>query len=781
MDWGVETVPVPRALLSELLEDGTCPVHLRLQLQRLLFASSSEGQPCSAAQGAKAASEESPGCSSEPPCPVPADCLRGSQRFTPRLQQTLNQRQAELREREEAERRQRQREEEERMRQAEEQQLMLQQEAEQRLDAEQREATQEPQEQQPSPVQPAPQAEQEEGLAGPEAHEAQAPAELGQELQEQPVEAEQPAHAEQLEEQDDALELQLDSAESAATEAAESVAEAIAEAVDNAIAEAVMASATRAEQEQAEEQAEAPEAEAPQEVQPSVAEAEVVAEVELVTPEEAAVARAQDQEDRFHQQKLQLAVSKKVPFPTRLEPTCLVLVVCGLSLEEILALRAVNFSCLQWAMHGAITQLGEVCKAHHRIRTRLWISRLEEINSSTADETVYESKVRQLADDALRRRMEAEMADARQDMEDRIRDFHVEVDRRMEAQAVRVHAIVEERVQQQLDTILAAEMEKVRVLVEERVQGRVRQVVQREVYATVCEMQAKLASLAKENEKLRTVFLEHLDHSDLCFRSLVWALSPNATGMFARTLRFIWCCRRRFTRFSAWMLGVPMDRRRDILRTRLEMMHQAGELRAAQNREAASQGRKCALTAPQGDSTAEEHAEAPEAVEGVEHAAERVTLGEIQQKVSSSSNDRPAEEAPDVGGLDNADAAQARECSERAKQTVCEPRQELVPNAGPDEGEAGAASDDEEGGRLTEPPSGDEDDDPLRGLLLLRSAASSPIPDAAKSPPPEAEEPLVPPLATEEGVEVFQDAEEPVELEEEFQDAEDGDEKKSLS
>lgn len=32
----------------------------------------------------------------------------------------------------------------------------------------------------------------------------------------------------------------------------------------------------------------------------------------------------------------------------------------------------------------------------------------------------------------------------------------------MEAQAVRVHAIVEERVQQQLDTILAAEMEKER-------------------------------------------------------------------------------------------------------------------------------------------------------------------------------------------------------------------------------------------------------------------------------------------------------------------------------
>ncbi|CAE8713962.1 unnamed protein product, partial [Polarella glacialis] len=70
-------------------------------------------------------------------------------------------------------------------------------------------------------------------------------------------------------------------------------------------------------------------------------------------------------------------------------------------------------------------------------------------------------------------------------------------------------------------------------------------------------MQARLASLAKENEKLRTVFLEHLDHSDLCFRSLVWALSPNATGLFARTLRFVWCCRRRLTRMTASLLGVP--------------------------------------------------------------------------------------------------------------------------------------------------------------------------------------------------------------------------------
>ncbi|CAK9011403.1 Hypothetical protein SCF082_LOCUS11082, partial [Durusdinium trenchii] len=299
----------------------------------------------------------------------------------------------------------------------------------------------------------------------------------------------------------------------------------------------------------------------------SVASAADLSEIEGL-----AEARHWDHQERLQKQKLQLHKTTEL---MALQAPNLVLVVCGLPLPEVLALRAVNSSALQWAMDGAIAHLGEVCQAHQRIRTRLWIQRLEEINRNTADESTYDSKVRRLADDALRRRMEAEMADARQDMENRIRDFHVEVDRRMEQQAVRVHAIVEERVKQQLDAILAAEMEKVRVLVEERVQGRVRQVVQREVYATVCEMQAKLATLAKENEKLRTVFLEHLDHSDLCFRSLVWALSPNSTGLFARTLRLIWCCRRRFTRFSAWMLGVP-DRRRDILRARLELMQHVG-------------------------------------------------------------------------------------------------------------------------------------------------------------------------------------------------------------
>lgn len=411
-------------------------------------------------------------------------------------------------------------------------------------------------------------------------------------------------------------------------------------------------------------------------------------EVDLPTPS--------PEEERLRKQKLQLEMCQ---FRELLSAPCLVLVVCGLPLPEILALRAVNSSALHWAMDSAIAHLGEVCQAHHRIRTRLWIQRLEEINRHTTDESLYDSKVRRLADEALRRRMEAEMADARQDMENRIRDFHVEVDRRMEAQAVRVHAIVEERVQQQLDTILAAEMEKVRVLVEERVQGRVRQVVQREVYATVCEMQAKLATLAKENEKLRAVFLEHLEHSDLCFRSLVWALSPTSTGLFARTLRLIWCCRRRFTRFSAWMLGVPMDSRRDILRQRLELMHYLGSLRhpdrdreSPRRHERASElGRQKLLAALQG-------VEAAEAEALSEDSSSEVARAQDDRHVQPGPLERAVRDLPRTSGELVAAALSARRQVQGER--VQEQRQRRPRSSSQDSSEA----------RLTEPPSEDDAD-----------------------------------------------------------------------
>lgn len=263
---------------------------------------------------------------------------------------------------------------------------------------------------------------------------------------------------------------------------------------------------------------------------------------------------------------------------------CLSHVAAQLPLAEILATRACSSRCLDWASQRGVEKLSELRKVHNRIRARLWIERVADLTKDTADETVFETQVRSYANDELRRRMEQEMAEAKVDMERQIHTFQVDVDRRMEEQAMRVHAIIEERVQQQVETILAAEMEKVRTMVEERVQERVRTVLQREVVATVREMQSRLTTLAQENDQLRSAFAEHLDHSDLCYRSLIWALSPNATGLFARTLRLVWCCRRRFTKLSAMLLGVPPDRRKERLRIRLEALRRlldSGDPRSA--------------------------------------------------------------------------------------------------------------------------------------------------------------------------------------------------------
>ncbi|CAK0823965.1 unnamed protein product [Prorocentrum cordatum] len=267
------------------------------------------------------------------------------------------------------------------------------------------------------------------------------------------------------------------------------------------------------------------------------------------------------------------------------------LVAARLPLADILAVRTCSSAGLEWAMERRTQRLGELARVHDRIRSRLWIQRLFLLNQGSADETVYETKVRSLADDAQRKRMEAEMAETRRDMEVQIRNFQQEVDRRMDLQAERVHAIVEERVQQQLDAIMHAEMEKVRTMVEDHVQGRVRSVVQREVRATVCEMQVRLARLARENDRLRAAFLEQLDHSNMCLRFMLWARSTNTTtGLIARAL---WAARRRL---GAWLLGVSPDGRRlESLRSRLETFGEDDDGEAAAAASAVSRAACAAL------------------------------------------------------------------------------------------------------------------------------------------------------------------------------------------
>jgi len=450
-------------------------------------------------------------------------------------------------------------------------------------------------------------------------------------------------------------------------------------------------------------------------------------------------------------------IARPVPVPVPLVLTadvapCLPLVAGSLPLAEILAVRACDTACLMWAMQRAIEQFGELGKVHDRIRTRLWIQRVGDLNVETADETVYETPLRSYANDALRRRMEAEMAAAKTDMERQIHAFQAEVDRRMEEQAIRVHGIVEDRVQQQLDTILAAEMEKVRAMVEERVHGRVRAVVQREVHATVCEMQVRLAVLARENDHLRTAFLDHLDHSDLCFRSLVWALSPNATGLFARTLRCMWCCRRRFTGFSAWLLGVPPDRRRERLRNRLEALRRSArpdgeqpvtnELQALLGLDLEEVRRSLLALAPMVAAAAQN-----QRAEGEAQQAAAVEAPAIQEHDSSDTananeqQDSPAEnstvaEVEEQDIPQNTSATEAREVEVEAPDRTTASNEELAEEAsapvtqenppaavnGEDEDDDDN-DDDDDGGipRLAEPPSetdmSDDEEDCLDQII----------------------------------------------------------------
>merc|ERR1712083_788309 len=83
-----------------------------------------------------------------------------------------------------------------------------------------------------------------------------------------------------------------------------------------------------------------------------------------------------------------------------------------------------------------------------------------------------------------------------------------------------VRRAVEERVQQELNTILASEVVKVQAMVEERVRERVSAIFRREVRETVRELQAKLDALVEENELLHDAFAE----ANLRAKALFWAM-----------------------------------------------------------------------------------------------------------------------------------------------------------------------------------------------------------------------------------------------------------------
>eukprot|EP00439_Symbiodinium_sp_Y106_P048099 s1036_g6.t1 len=80
--------------------------------------------------------------------------------------------------------------------------------------------------------------------------------------------------------------------------------------------------------------------------------------------------------------------------------------------------------------------------------------------------------------------------------------------------------MVEERVQQELDTILRSEMMKVQAMVEQKVGA----IFRREIQTTVRHLQEKLEELAKENSVLRDAFAE----ANLRSKCFYWARNPPA-------------------------------------------------------------------------------------------------------------------------------------------------------------------------------------------------------------------------------------------------------------
>eukprot|EP00927_Polykrikos_kofoidii_P077048 TRINITY_DN74038_c0_g1_i1.p1 TRINITY_DN74038_c0_g1~~TRINITY_DN74038_c0_g1_i1.p1 ORF type:complete len:403 (+),score=56.60 TRINITY_DN74038_c0_g1_i1:32-1240(+) len=201
---------------------------------------------------------------------------------------------------------------------------------------------------------------------------------------------------------------------------------------------------------------------------------------------------------------------------------CFAAIAAYLPLAEVLSVRCCSREPLNWTMERGAEEYGPRQWVYDRIRARLWMRRVADLTSGTDDERVFETRMRSLADDALRSRMETEKREALAHMEQQIHQFQAEVDRRLDEQERHVRSMVEERVQQELDAILASEVAKVQAMVEERVRQRVTATFKREVRETVRELQSRLDVLVDENGLLRDAFAE----ANLRLKCLFWALYP---------------------------------------------------------------------------------------------------------------------------------------------------------------------------------------------------------------------------------------------------------------
>mmetsp|Transcript_5564 Transcript_5564/g.13068 ORF Transcript_5564/g.13068 Transcript_5564/m.13068 type:complete len:353 (+) Transcript_5564:99-1157(+) len=220
---------------------------------------------------------------------------------------------------------------------------------------------------------------------------------------------------------------------------------------------------------------------------------------------------------------------------------------------DFLSLRATSREQLQWAMQRGTASDGPRHWVHDRIRARLWMRRITDLTTGTKDESIFETGLRSLADGALRTRMETEMQEALTQMEEQIREFQAEVDRRLEEQESHVRHLVDERVQQELDQILAAEVVKVQAMVEQRVRERVSALFQREVRDTVRDLQNRLDMLLQESEVLRDAFAEANYRAKCLFWAMVWPPALTRFSLVASHLGGAPNLQRRLQMVCSWL------------------------------------------------------------------------------------------------------------------------------------------------------------------------------------------------------------------------------------
>lgn len=160
-----------------------------------------------------------------------------------------------------------------------------------------------------------------------------------------------------------------------------------------------------------------------------------------------------------------------------------------------------------------------------KVRIRLWLERISTVAAGTADEKLFETRMKKFVDEALRRRLEGEMAQAKANMlqciqsisqcvqsiseeverrgQEKVAALKEEFDRRVSEQATKLQDMVERRVNEQakaLQVEVDRRTELVRAAVEQR--AREQEEVAFRLQAEMATMRTTLEERVREQEEV---------------------------------------------------------------------------------------------------------------------------------------------------------------------------------------------------------------------------------------------------------------------------------------